>query len=461
MQLNDESPTEPRMATRARIRARLRRHRATGAALALITGIGVLVATTGSASAEPSAGDWAKLRNCESGGNYAINTGNGYYGAYQFDLGTWQSVGGSGLPSDASPATQDALAYRLWQQRGWSPWACASIVGLPVGGSGGSAPQPPPPAPVARVVVARPVGAFDSVQVAASRTSVRVIGWALDRNSSSSSISVRVSVNSTSRTAVANLARTDVDRVLRVSGNHGFSVPVAVAPGTYRICVTALGRAAGNNRSLGCRTAVVRALPTGSLDRVSVVHGNASVAGWALDPNSSRQSINVHVYVNGVGYAVPASRFRADVDRILQVSGNHGFAVTLPLHPGANSVCAAAIGTDGSRRSLGCRSVRVPAPIGAVDPVRVQAGKATIRGWALDRNFPASSIRVHVYVNGVGYSIPTSVTRNDVNRALRVSGVHGFALTAPVHLGANKVCAYAIGINRNNNTGLGCVTVRR
>ena len=49
----------------------------------------------------------AKLRQCESGGNYADNTGNGYYGAYQFSLGTWQRLGQSGLPSDAPPAVQD------------------------------------------------------------------------------------------------------------------------------------------------------------------------------------------------------------------------------------------------------------------------------------------------------------------------------------------------------------------
>lgn len=48
--------------------------------------------------------------NCESGGDYAANTGNGYYGAYQFDLATWRAAGGSGNPADASPAEQDARA---------------------------------------------------------------------------------------------------------------------------------------------------------------------------------------------------------------------------------------------------------------------------------------------------------------------------------------------------------------
>jgi hypothetical protein len=49
----------------------------------------------------------SKLRQCESGGNYQTNTGNGYYGAYQFSLSTWQSLGMTGLPSEAPPAVQD------------------------------------------------------------------------------------------------------------------------------------------------------------------------------------------------------------------------------------------------------------------------------------------------------------------------------------------------------------------
>ncbi len=60
----------------------------------------------------PAEGVWAELRDCESGGNYAEDTGNGYYGAYQFALSTWEGLGFSGLPSDAAPAVQDEAARR-------------------------------------------------------------------------------------------------------------------------------------------------------------------------------------------------------------------------------------------------------------------------------------------------------------------------------------------------------------
>ena len=72
--------------------------------------------------APPTAENFARLRQCESGGNYAINTGNGYYGAYQFSSGTWRSLGYSGLPSQASAATQDEAAAKLQAQQGWRPW---------------------------------------------------------------------------------------------------------------------------------------------------------------------------------------------------------------------------------------------------------------------------------------------------------------------------------------------------
>ena len=71
----------------------------------------------------PSYAQWSALRQCESSGNYqAVSPSGLYRGAYQFDLGTWATVGGSGDPAMASPAEQDHRAQVLWSQRGPSPW---------------------------------------------------------------------------------------------------------------------------------------------------------------------------------------------------------------------------------------------------------------------------------------------------------------------------------------------------
>lgn len=73
---------------------------------------------------QPTPEQWAKLRFCEAGGDYAKNTGNGYYGAYQMNIAFWKSYGDNPniMPHQASPASQDAAALRAYAKRGSNPW---------------------------------------------------------------------------------------------------------------------------------------------------------------------------------------------------------------------------------------------------------------------------------------------------------------------------------------------------
>ena len=83
------------------------------------------------APANVSGSVWDRMAQCESGGNWAINTGNGYYGGLQFTLSTWQAVGGSGYPHQASKAEQIKRGQILQARSGWGQWpACASMLGL-------------------------------------------------------------------------------------------------------------------------------------------------------------------------------------------------------------------------------------------------------------------------------------------------------------------------------------------
>ena len=76
-------------------------------------------------------GVWLQLRRCESSDNYAENTGNGFYGAYQFSPTTWTGLGYPGRPDLESPAMQDEAAMKLQAQAGWGQWpACAAALGL-------------------------------------------------------------------------------------------------------------------------------------------------------------------------------------------------------------------------------------------------------------------------------------------------------------------------------------------
>jgi Transglycosylase-like domain len=79
----------------------------------------------------PLSGVWLELRDCESGDNYQTNTGNGFYGAYQFAGATWSGLGLPGIASDAPYWVQDEAAQRLQAQYGWKPWpACSAALGL-------------------------------------------------------------------------------------------------------------------------------------------------------------------------------------------------------------------------------------------------------------------------------------------------------------------------------------------
>lgn len=81
----------------------------------------------------PPSGDlWERLRNCEAGGDYRKNTGNGYYGAYQFSAATWRSMGTAYEYAHlAPPQIQDAAAIQLQERSGWGQWpACSRTIGV-------------------------------------------------------------------------------------------------------------------------------------------------------------------------------------------------------------------------------------------------------------------------------------------------------------------------------------------
>ncbi|WP_237248866.1 transglycosylase family protein, partial [Spelaeicoccus albus] len=79
----------------------------------------------------PSGSAWDKIAQCESGGNWHINTGNGYYGGLQFSLRTWHAFGGQGRPDQNSRAQQIAIGKKVQASQGWGAWpSCAARAGL-------------------------------------------------------------------------------------------------------------------------------------------------------------------------------------------------------------------------------------------------------------------------------------------------------------------------------------------
>ena len=120
--------------------------RRTAAALA-IGGVAAATMSMPAANAVDGA-TWDALAQCESGGNWSINTGNGFYGGLQFTQQSWNGVGMSGSPANATRAQQIEAGERLLAIQGWGAWpACSAKLGLY--GKTGAAPTYTEPTTVA------------------------------------------------------------------------------------------------------------------------------------------------------------------------------------------------------------------------------------------------------------------------------------------------------------------------
>lgn len=157
------------------------RHRkptTTGRTVAKVAVTGAIVGTAGvafagTANAAPDS-DWDRLAQCESGGNWAINTGNGYQGGLQFSNSTWRAHGGGEYAATANQASREeqiAVAEKVLASQGWGAWpSCSSNLGL----TSGSTPRevqaspkvavPAAPAQIAPVTVSGTEQVFDVVE---------------------------------------------------------------------------------------------------------------------------------------------------------------------------------------------------------------------------------------------------------------------------------------------------------
>ncbi|MDE8669171.1 transglycosylase family protein [Pseudarthrobacter sp. H3Y2-7] len=138
-----------------------------GATVVAISAAGIALSATGANAAAPTS-TWDALAQCESGGNWATNTGNGYSGGLQFSQSTWAAHGGTGSAANASREQQIAVAEQVQASQGWGAWpACAAKLGL--SGGGGAPAAAPQSAPVQSVPVTQaPVTQVPAAQAPAA-----------------------------------------------------------------------------------------------------------------------------------------------------------------------------------------------------------------------------------------------------------------------------------------------------
>ncbi len=209
--------------------------------------------------------------------------------------------------------------------------------------------------------------------------------------------------------------------------------------------------------------------PVGHFDGVSQTalsgwFGTTTVAGWAIDPDTT-SSTDVHIYVDGVGTAaLEANKARPDVAGVFAGydASPHGFSATIPVIYGKRQICAYGINTVGAGDNvlLNCTTATIGQdPTGSFDSASLSTG-ITLRGWALDAD-STGDIDVHAYVNGTfAGAVTAHASRPDVDGVFPGNGsTHGFDMTVPAQQGAQNVCLYAINTGPGTNTLIGCKTL--
>ena len=133
---------------------------------------GIAVAGSAPASQAADLATWEMLAQCESGGNWSINTGNGFYGGLQFTQQSWSGVGMTGSPHTASKEAQIEAAERLLAVQGWGAWpSCTAQYGL----SGAATPTYTDPSVAKTTTSATVVAPQSNAQVPVASTSAAAV----------------------------------------------------------------------------------------------------------------------------------------------------------------------------------------------------------------------------------------------------------------------------------------------
>lgn len=226
---------------------------------------------------------------------------------------------------------------------------CLTTGTLPIGSLG------------CRVVTSPGGSPFGALDVVTPRLgAVSVAGWAVDPDVASA-VTTHIYVNGVGYAVTANSNRPDIGGGLPAYGPaHGFVADLPAPGGAVTVCAYGINVGVGAHSLLGCRTTTVpTGSPIGVIDTLTRSGANVTGSGWVFDPDTAA-SIPVHVYVNGVGYAVAANGNRPDFAGTMPLYGAaHGYSFTLPAAASPATVCIYGIESAGSGRNvlLGCRTI--------------------------------------------------------------------------------------------------------
>ncbi|HEY3438775.1 MAG TPA: hypothetical protein VGK35_13915, partial [Actinotalea sp.] len=207
-----------------------------------------------------------------------------------------------------------------------------------------------------------PSGALQSATDSAAG-GLEVDGWASDIDATTG-VSVRLAVTGTAVSATVAADTVSTTSLTASALPTAFSTVLALAPGTYQVCGTAVNVGLGADQALGCTTGTVKDhSPVGSLDSALAVSTGVRVQGFAADPDTT-SPLSVRVTVGGTTTTLAAGVSRSDVPYTYPwAGGSTGFDGVIALSAGTYQVCATAVNSGlGTDKALGCTSVTIAAP---------------------------------------------------------------------------------------------------
>lgn len=327
-----------------------------------------------------------------------------------------------------------------------------------------------------------PVGQLTSASVTGA--TVRVTGWGFDRDTAGAAIEVSITdkapdgtvSTSTTSTTATSAAGADVPAGFAAAGARNFAAVSNIAGrGVHQLCARVSNAGAGiTDTDLGCLPVQVGGL-LGALDDVSAVGTKVTVSGWSVDYDKPQSPMNVSITDNGPAGAtvttLPADRADARVDSAVPgVGAGHGFSKDLTATGvGSHSICVTGTSVDGTlTKSLGCRTVNVVVPVGALVGTTNNVTSITANGWAVDPGTVAAPSSVELTLSGPTGAVgaPVVVTANASTTASLAKyptggSNHGFSTTWQIpSIGTYQVCATARSLpGATATTSLGCRAV--
>ncbi|MCT9818774.1 hypothetical protein N3K63_00595 [Microbacterium sp. W1N] len=306
---------------------------------------------------------------------------------------------------------------------------------------------------------------FGGFNVEVERGKFTVLGWVLDPDAQSQAVRVEATLDGQSLgTFAADDERPDVAAAYPGYGSkHGIRRTFEALGGDHTICVVAKNIGPGYDKDFGCVTTWIEtASPYGGAG-AEAIPGGVRITGWTLDTDTT-DSLDIHVYVDGVGSIHRADAVRPDVGQAFPGFGDrHGIDVSLEAAVGRHEVCVYGINRGlGFNKLLGCSTVEVErsaSPVGALETAYAEPGGLRVRGWVVDPNTSAP-MSVHVYRGATGTPLTTSVDRPDVIQQYPQAALRsGFDSHIPAPAGRAQVCAYGINVGWGSNSTIGCQDV--